>query len=331
MSWQGELDHSKPGSLSRWPAKIVAAVLALLLVAPAAGAQEMPEPKTRTLNGHSFIPSARLFDPFIVTYVRNNTGVGTAMDVVTNVVDLDGNPQQLVGDVTFLGIGFGYQQALADWVAAYIDVGGGGRFGTAVESIVSTGLNAYVDLALGAKFRLWRNERFFLSGTFDYASTSVSAVNVLDWVRNVVDSGDLTDSLLVATGSTGSLRGGLNIAYSPAPWLGLTGLAIFGLGNAVSDNLDSEFAFEGAISADIDFGAISSIPIGLLLAFDSNSFTQEGGDITTSIESFIWGIFYTGRDDFSIGLEFQNSKLPLRFADETIRASEMSINLRYWF
>ncbi|MGB5674733.1 MAG: hypothetical protein WBO43_09320 [Gemmatimonadota bacterium] len=331
MNGRSEREHSRGADGRRWWIWIAAVALALPVVAPAASAQEAPEARSRNLNGHNFIPSARLFDPFIVTYVRNNTGVGTAMDVVTNVVDLDGNPQQLVGDVTFLGIGFGYQQALADWVAAYIDVGGGGRFGTAVESIVSTGLNAYVDFALGAKFRLWRNERFFLSGNFDYASTSVSAVNVLNWVRNVVDSGDLTDSLLVATGSTGSLRGGLNIAYSPAPWLGLTGLALFGLGNAVSENLDSEFAFEGAISADIDFGAISSIPIGLLLAFDSNSFTQEGGDITTSIESFIWGIFYTGRDDFSIGLEFQNSKLPLRFADETTRASEVSINLRYWF
>lgn len=322
--------HPQSGFLGGWPTTLVALALLLVLAAPAAEAQEAPEARSRNLSGHNFIPSARLFDPFIVTYVKNNTGVGTAFDVVTNIVDLEGDPQQLVGDVTFLGIGFGYQQALADWVAAYINVGGGGRFGTAVESIVSTGLNAYVDVALGAKVRLWHNQRFFLSGNVDYASTSVSGVNVLDWVRNVVESGDLTDSLLVSTGSTGSLRGGLNIAYSPAPWLGLTGLTLFGLGNATGD-LDSEFAFEGAISADIDFGAISSIPIGLLLAFDSNSFTKEGGDITTSIDSFIWGIFYTGRDDFSIGLEFQNSKLPLRFADETIRASEMSINLRYWF
>lgn len=304
--------------------------LVALPAAPGAYAQDGPETTERTLNGHDFIPSARLFDPFIVTYVKNNTGAGTAFDVVSEVQDLDGNPIQLVGDVTFLGIGFGYQQRLADWVAAYIDVGGGGRFGTAVESVVATGLNAYVDFALGAKFRLWHNQQFYLSGNVDYANTGVSSVNILNWVRDVVDSGDITDSTLVSTGSTGSLRGGLNLAYSPAPWLGLTAVTLFGLGNAVGD-LDSEFAFEGSLAADIDFGVISRVPIGLLLAFDSSSFSQEGGDITESIDSFIWGIFYTGRKDFSIGLEFQNSKLPLRQADETIRASEMSINLRYWF
>jgi hypothetical protein len=290
----------------------------------------MPEPRSRTLNGHDFIPSARLFDPFIVTYVKNNTGVGSAFDVLTQVSDLEGRTLDLVGDVTFLGIGFGYQQALTDWAAAYIDVGGGGRFGTKFESVVSTGLNAYVDLALGAKFRLWRNQHFYLSGNVDYADTGVSSVNVLQWVRNVVDSGELSDSTLVTSGNTGSLRGGLNLAYAPAPWIGLTGLTLFGLGNAVGD-LDSEFAFEGAISADIDFGVMSSVPLGLLLGFDYNSFTQEGGDITSSVDSFIWGIFYTGRDDFSIGLEFQNSRLPLRQTGETIRANEASINFRYWF
>jgi len=315
---------------SQWLARLVTLALALLLVAPAANAQEGQEATSRSLNGHKFIPSARLFDPFIVTYVRNNTGVGSAMDVVSRVEDLEGGTVELVGDVTFLGIGFGYQQRLADWVAAYIDVGGGGRFGTAVESIVSTGLNAYVDFKLGAKFRLWHNQRFYLSANLDYANTGVSSVNVLNWVRNVVDSGELTDSTLVTSGSTGSARGGLNLAYSPAPWLGLTGVTFFGLGNAVGD-LDSEFAFEGSIAADIDFGAISKVPIGLLLAFNSNSFTQEGGDITESIDSFIWGIFYTGRDDFSIGLEFQNATLPLRGEQESIRSSEMSINLRYWF
>jgi len=313
-----------------WPGALLTLGLALLLFAPAARAQDVPEARSRTLNGHDFIPSARLFDPFIVTYVKNYTGVGTAMDVVTRVEDLDGETLELVGDVTFLGIGFGYQQKLADWVAAYIDVGGGGRFGTAVESILTTGLNAYVDFKLGAKFRLWHNQRFFLSANLDYANTGVSTVNVLNWVRDVVDSGDLTDSTLVATGSTGSARAGLNLAYAPTPWLGLTGVTLFGLGNAVGD-LDSEFAFEGSIAADIDFGAISKVPIGLLLAFNSNSFTQEGGDITESIDSFIWGIFYTGRKDFSIGLEFQNSKLPLRGEEESIRSSEMSINLRYWF
>jgi hypothetical protein len=330
MTRQTDQEGSKRRGGSQWRAWVVTLVLALLLGAPPANAQDMPEPRSRTLNGHDFIPSARVFDPFIVTYVKNNTGAGTAFDVKTEVPDLDGGTVDLVGNVTFLGIGFGYQQAFADWVAAYIDVGGGGRFGTEVESVVSAGLNAYVDFALGAKFRLWRNRNFFLSANFDFANTGVSSINVLNWVRTVVDTGELTDSALVAKGSTGSLRGGLNLAYAPAPWLGLSGLALFGLGNAVGD-LDSEFAFEGAISADIDFGAISSVPIGLLLAFDSNSFTQEGGDITTSIDSFIWGIFYTGRDDFSIGLEFQNSKLPLRQADETIRASEVSINLRYWF
>ena len=214
-----------------------------MALAPEAIAQEEPAARSRELNGHLFIPSARLFDPFVMTWVGNSTGAGVAFDVATDVEDLEGGTQQLVGNVTFLGIGFGYQQAFADWVAAYLGVGAGGRFGTEVESVVSSGLNAYLDFQAGAKFRLWRNRRFYLSANVDYANTGVSTVNVLRWVKTVVETEQLTDSTLLATGSTGSFRGGLNLAYAPAPWLGLTGMALAGIGDAVGE-LDSEFAFQ---------------------------------------------------------------------------------------
>lgn len=289
-----------------------------------------PEPRSRVLNGHHFIPSTRLFDPFITTWVRQTTGFGIARDVATVVDDLEGDPVEFVGNVTFMGIAFGYQHAVADRIAAYITFGGGARVGTDAESILSTGLNAFVDFSLGGKVKVWGNRNFFLSANLDFANTGVSGVSVLEWARGVVDSGALSDSSLVATGSTGSFRGGLNLSYAPAPWIGFTGVTLFGLGNAVGD-LESEFAFQGQISTDIDLAPITSVPIGFILGYDRNTFVQQGGEITDSIDAFIFGVFYTGRDDFSIGLELQNATLPLKNVDRSIRTGEASINLRYFF
>ena len=325
----------KRRSSRRWatPMFVLVGVVCLIAQLPRLSlAQEAPdpEPRSRVLNGHAFIPSTRLYDPFITTSVRQTTGIGMAQDVVTVVEDLEGNPISFTGNVTFLGIGFGYQQALADWLAAYITLGGGGRIGTDAEAILSTGLNAFVDFTLGGKAKVWSNRRFLISASLDFANTGVSGVNVLNWAREVVESGVLTDSSLVVTGSTGSFRGGLNLSYAPAPWLGLSGVALFGLGNAVGD-LESEFAFQGQIYGDVDLDPIARVPVGFILGYDGSTFAQHGGDITDAIDAFIFGVFYTGREDFSIGLEFQNAKLPLKAVDSSIRTSEVSINLRYFF
>jgi hypothetical protein len=250
--------------------------------------------------------------------------------VVTTVDGLEGEPVEFVGDVTFLGLSFGYQQAISDRFAAFITAGGGARIGTNAEAILSSGLNAFIDFSLGGKGKIWGNRAMLLSAIVDYSSTGVSGVSVLEWARKIVENGALSDSSLVAKGSTGSFRGGLNLSYAPKPWIGFTGLALFGLGNATGD-LESEFAFQGQISTDIDLAAVNSVPIGFILAYDRNTFVQQGGEITDAVDAFTFGVFYTGRDDFSIGLEFQNATLPLKKVDRSIRTGEASVNLKYFF
>lgn len=307
-------------------------VVIVTLLPLSASAQDTPDsaPRSRVLNGHHFIPSTKLFDPFINTWVRQTTGVGTARDVVTVVDGLEGEPVEFTGDVTFLGVAFGYQHALSERIAAYLSAGGGARVGTDAEAILSTGLNAFVDFSLGGKVKVWRDKKFLLSANLDFANTGVSGVSVLDWARKIVEQGALSDTSLVTSGSTGSFRAGLNLSYAPEPWIGFTGLTLFGLGNAVGD-LESEFAFQGQISTDIDLAPVNGVPIGFILGYDRNTFVQQGGEITDSLDAFIFGLFYTGRDDFNIGLEFQNAKLPLKKVDKSIRTSEASINVRYFF
>jgi hypothetical protein len=307
--------------------------LALLLLPGTALGQseeELPAPRTRLLNGHKFIPSARLPSPFITTEVNNSTGAGKAFDVETVLGDFQGNPVVLTGDVTFLGVGFGYQQAVTDWFAASVAVGGFGRLGSEVESVLAQGVSTGFNFDLGTKFRLWRNERFFLSANLALASTSLTFVNVLDWARRVVETRELTDSLLVATGESSSFRGGVQISYAPAAWLGLTGSAETGVGNAFGDN-PTDLLFQGSIMADVDLDPVNGWPIGFFVAFDRNSFSNQGSDLVTSTNSFSYGIFYTRPEDFSIGLEWRLARLKQVETEAKLDANSVNINFRYWF
>ncbi len=307
----------------------VAALLLCLITPGLASAQGADNPHGRQLNGHLFIPSAQVASPFITTNLGNQVGAGTARNVTTVIEDLDGNPQSLTADVTFAGLGFQYQQALGSWIAARINVHGLGRLSTDIEGLLSTGISATLNFNLGAQARIWRNKHFFLSGSLDYESDGFTEVNVLNWVREVVDSGDLTDSLLVQSGSTSSFVGGLIMAYSPAAWLGLTGLFSSGLGNGFGD-LDARFVYDAALMADVDFKEFGFIPIGVSLFWKNQRFAQRSTDFSDSINTFGGGLFFTGESDFSVGLEFSSATVPTNVGPE-VDLSQAQINIRYYF
>ena len=312
---------------ARWGAAVGA--LFLVSFAGSAVAQGPENPNGRRLNGHLFIPSIQIADPFITTDLGNQVGVGTARNVSTLILDLDDNPIVLTGDVTFLGLGFAYQQAISSWLAARLSVSGLGRLGTDVESLLSTGISATASIDIGAQARIWRNKHFFLSGSLDYQSNGITEVNVLSWVRQVVDSGDLTDSLLVTSESSGTFVGGLNLAYSPAAWLGLTGLLRSGIGEGYGD-LDARFVYTAGLKADVDFKEFGFIPIGASAFFKSSRLAQRTEDYSDTIETFGGGLFFTGEEDFSVGLEYSFATLPTDIGPE-VDLSMIQLNLKYFF
>lgn len=310
-------------------ATVAGAVCLLLTTSTTAFTQDADNPNGRELNGHLFIPSAQIASPFITTNLGNQVGGGMARNVTTVIEGLDEEPIELTADVTFVGLGFQYQQALGSWIAARLNVTGLGRLGTDVEGLLSTGVSATASFNLGAQARIWRNKYFFLSGSLDYESDAITGVNVLNWVKQVVDSGDLTDTLLVESGTTSSFVGGLNMAYSPAAWLGLTGLFKFGIGQGFGD-LDARSVYTAALMGDVDFQEFGFIPIGASLFWKKQRFAQRSADFSDSIDAYGGGLFYTGEVPFSIGLEYTYSKVPTDIGPQ-VNLSQITINLRYFF
>ena len=95
---------------------LAVAVLCSFLSVTAASAQGRDPAAARSLNGHTFIPSSLIGDPFITTALSTQTGGGIARGVSRDVKSeaLDEVLKVLAGDLAFMALEFDYELAVED-------------------------------------------------------------------------------------------------------------------------------------------------------------------------------------------------------------------------
>jgi len=283
----------------------------------------------RELAGHTFIPSNLVGDPFIASYVRSGTGAGVASGVQIPIRDVDGNVLTVLeGNLAFLLLEFEYQQALGSWA----------RLGTNEETILSQGINAVYGMNLGATVKLLKSERLMLSAVADYKTNQIYAFNLFDFLQKVIEEGfdPEGDNSLLQSGPTSVTTVGLKAAYSPWRWLGLMASGEGGGGSPFREDIDGRGVFTGGMNAGVDFGAISSVPIGLQWGFRWSNFSDNNSDILDTT----WGsnstVGVTGREDFFIGLTTGFNRVTLvddipGTDSNTLDGNTASLVLRYFF
>ena len=151
------------------------------------------------LNNFRFIPSEVVYDPFINTYIKLNVGSGLALDLSSYVKDLQGNIlDTLSGDISYLSADFQFQLAVNDWLAFSAGAGGFGRIGTNTYTLLTSGMSYATGFSLGAKAKLWQNEKMYLSTTLDYKYQNIYLYSIYDFVKEAVanEGIDSTSSLL---------------------------------------------------------------------------------------------------------------------------------------
>ncbi len=286
----------------------------------------------RTLGEHIFIPSGFIPYAFITTHVHTNTGAGLVLNSKKPFIDLDGDTVgTLEGDIAFMALQFQYQHAFAEWIAARIALSGIARVGTDEQSVLAQGVSAVYGVNLGVSVRLLRTERVMLSGTVALRPRDLITLNLFDFAQSVIDEVGLTeDNNLVDHDKSYNASAGLRFAWSPWVWLGLTALGEIGAGDPLGDE-PTDLATTLATTADVDLGMLTSVPIGFLLSFSRNSFSENAGDLAEAVTTFGLGVFYTGREDFSIGIEAQAAKLPERGSEDDLDAVLGTFVLRYYF
>jgi len=287
--------------------------LAWCAVAPLA-AQEQPRREGgmhRTLGDHRFIPNSFIRNPFVQTYLRNGLGGGITSNLLVTVEVPNKPPVTVGGDLLFLNLDMEFQALLTKWLAIRFGGSGLARLGTSFEALLTEGASGGYGTNYGATVRVFESKRLALSAIVDGSSSSLYGVTPLDYARALVNGNSSPDSLLQNT-SGSTIYGGASLAYTPARWLGLTGVFRAGSVDQLGGG-ERSGATEVAVLGDVDFKTVSSIPIGITLGYRHQSKPERAGDVSSGgISSYGWGLFYTARRDFSVGVEGEYFQLSQR-------------------
>ena len=309
-------------------------VLACSLIPLTASGQTNDPAAARTLNGHIFIPSSLIEDPFITTLVRTQTGGGFATKVARDVESevVDSLIDALVGDLAFMALEFEYQHAVTDWLALSASASGAARIGTGAQSVLAQGVTSMFGFKLRAAARIHQSERWLFSGVVRFQPSTQYRLDVLTFAKRVIEERQVSEdnSLVVRSSGIGG-SAGIRGAYAPREYLGF----VFGGEVGYADTFDSEgrddVASEFGLLASFDLNPLWGIPLGLLASGKYDSFVVDNSDITEEVTTYGWGLAFTGRDDFSPSLETSHIRVPLIQSDSTIGATLIAFNLKYFF
>jgi hypothetical protein len=288
-------------------------------------AKRLPE-----LSGLRFIPSDLVKDPFITTYFRTTTGVGSVLDYKNTIRNFDGDTLGTYdGTMTFVRLGIEYQQAANEWLAFWGQVDIDARVGTSVSSIFSQGISVVTGYSIGGMARMWHNDRMYLSGSLSYRGNSLTGISPYEWAQSIViDSAGIDNDNLVSEEKSGLGYAGVHYAFAVNDWLGLTSAVSGGLGNPFGDH--GKGLFTAGVTASVDFQHITPVPLGLLLGYQYNT-VPNSGDNATDISAFSFGVGYTGHRDFNINLESTSVKFKIQGAETAVNTLVTAFKIRYYF
>ena len=315
-----------------------AALIFTLLAGPVQLAQSAEQAAPRSLGGHLFLPSSIVPDPFIATSFQTTTGGGMATNIAVPLYNLDGQEiAETTADIGFMALGFDYQQRVSNRVDVRLSLDGSGRLGTSAVSIVAEGLSAAYGYGLGTTVNLVKKTNWVLAATADVRGNTLYGVSPLGFVQSVIDNAANGDSSLASSedslldsGDNSRFVGGVRGAYTPAPWIGFTGYLELGVGKKFEGRSANTSVSNFGATSSFDFNPLTHTPIGVLLQYRQQSLNEKDENVGRS-NSYGFGVFYTGRQDFGLGLENTWSKLEQPRTSKQVSVVLMRILLRYDF
>jgi hypothetical protein len=277
-----------------------------------------PRPGGRELGGHVFMPALGLVMPFATTSFGTylTLGEGTTHGSISLHVPgapADAPPQTFSGTVSYAAIGgaLGYEHALAPWLSARLRFTETLYTGTTGAAVVVVGSNARLGLGAGLTAGLPLGDTVRVAAILDagYAPRmglllGPALKDAYQRCSSGLSNCEFDFSKLFEQKNVLHLEPGVAISWAPHRSLGLTGNLSY-----ASDSIDtsgSGTVTEGGVSvggaADFDFNAISPVALGLQVTW--NSMIPLSGGTDRRYTDLGGGLFYTGRKDLSLGLQF---------------------------
>ena len=298
-----------------------------------------PEKMGRELNGHLFLPSHIIDDPFSYTAFGTFFGIGSGNALGPTLLPeppfIDVNSQKWYG-YTGLGLGMLLNVRILEYLSlragfittAYLGTGSGAALTIGTSARITGDVGVKGSLPLGDDFRIGATVDASYGPTFALLLANGIAT-ILDQCRNDPPNCRLDDSQTFQQQDTVTWTVGLNAAWAPTRYLGVIGNAQFIAPTKTGQN---SIATNGAtFAAMVDFDAmplVKWLPIGASVAYQLT--TGLGGSKVPTAQEAGFGFYYTGRRDLALGLEIDWKWSTLE-TQQTSTATLAWLNLRYYW
>jgi len=290
------------------PVIILTVLAAMPIIAAAKDGDPMAEGRERHLNGHGFLPSFYVQDPFVSSTFQTHVGGGMAMDLKTPFNDLQGNELYVLeGDLFFASLGLGYQQKLGRKWALGVKMSALVRSGTNAESFLTEGADVDRQGSLWAMYRLKRSDKCQLSVGLDWSYSQTIYFTPREFARHIADGGSLEDAPLVIKNKIWTSRITASLARAFSPVFGVRINGAFGLYEVPQTSGVSKGSHRVGILGEMDLQHTKvGLPVGFTLGYtqalpDNDPFTGQSGTLL--------GFWFTGKKDFVVGVEAGFMKL----------------------
>ncbi len=277
------------------------------VAAPAAAPEDLSLAPRRVLNGHVFMPS------FTVAGALTTTSFGTYLILgygsTSSSIQLGDKTYAGSFDYAGAGAALAYEYAFQRYFSARFQLSDVIYSGIDGPSAIVVGTSLQFAGSLGVTASLPVGDSLRVGVLFDAGITPGLGLTIGNGLRTIIDlcRADPTNCN-PDTGSIFAIHKATTlqpaIAANWAPWrpLGFTANAAY---LSVSQSQGGKTFTGQAVSlagaADFDFLAVSKVPVGLQLAL---SWTAPiGGTVLQHITDFGGGIFYTGSQHLSLGLQ----------------------------
>jgi hypothetical protein len=283
----------------------------------------------RELNGHFFIPSLTVDDPFVATFFKLQSGAGIAW-VQGPSFDPRGNP---IGNDSYTGATLfsaaSLQVHLLRWLALRVGGISGlvGGFNLKSALVLGATIPLHAQAGVTASWQIGKYTRLGALFDFDYQHSVV--IQPLASVQRSLEVGQADASKARQKADLYSVVPGVSAAFAPHPAIGLVGTAqyLWLRRDDGASTLDVHNLVFGVV-AQLDLKPlIAKVPIGILGAYRAQIPINSNESVSHDVEG---GLYYTGRRALVLGLTTQGRWFEVRPGFEA-KALIISTVIRYYW
>jgi hypothetical protein len=278
------------------------------------------------------MPNKMIRDPFIATSYQNMLGFGQATSSLLPTIEIPGidTIAETRADLVFFSLEFAFDYAVKDWLAFRARVGGNGRVGVSTASLLKQGVTAATGYELGWVVRALRTEQHQLSVGMQMVKFNATVMSIGDFIRRAVEEGEITKYNTVMR-DIPVLGVSVDARYAWAfnDVLGISANVEALMADKIADE-SNMWRYRGGLTVDADFEPMG-VPLGVMVGAGGSSIPVTGVEVEEPSYQIAGALYYTGMQDFTIGLNASYESVPPAERTKAISVLNASINMKYFF